>query len=566
MASFEDRVKQWLSGPYDESTKDAIRRLDKKTLEDAFYTDLSFGTGGLRGLMGPGTNRLNIYTIRKITQGLAHYILKAGDPKLGVFIGFDSRHHSLEFAWQAAYVLAGNQISVFLLKEMRPTPFISFGCRYKHCQAAIMITASHNPKDYNGYKVYWSDGAQVVSPHDTEIMHECDQVKVPDQIKLAPKTTPLITLIGDELDTPYLEEINKLQHFPKVNHDQGLCLKIVYTSLHGTGITLMPKALSSWGFTSYDFVANQVIPDGDFSTVKIPNPEYKETLQLGIEKLKSSHSDILIATDPDADRLAAVISHQGEAVILTGNQMACLAIYFLCETLTQQKKLPPKPAFVTTLVTTELLQKISSSYNIPCFETLTGFKYIGEKIHQWETEKNGYQFLFGAEESYGFLLGTYARDKDAIMAGCLLSEIALFLKLQGKTLIDYLEEIYRKFGVFREKQASFDFKTGKAGLDEIHTLMTHLRNHAPSSLCGQKVIEMQDFTKKTTYNLPSSDVLLFRLSDQTKIIVRPSGTEPKIKIYASIQDKIGTSLKQTLLECDAKLDSLLKTLEQEMRA
>ncbi len=565
MVSFEDRAEEWLSGPYDDATKAAIRALDKKTLEDAFYTDLSFGTGGLRGLMGPGTNRLNIYTIRKTTQGLANYILKAGESNLGVFIGFDSRHHSVEFAREAALVLAGNNIPVFLLKEMRPTPFISFGCLYKRCQAAIMITASHNPKEYNGYKVYWSDGAQVLPPHDTGIMHECSLIQSLDQIKLAPKTTSLITLIGDDLDTPYLEELSKLQHFPKVNHDKGPSLKIVYTSLHGTGITLMPKALSDWGFSSYSFVAKQVIPDGDFSTVKFPNPEYKETLQLGIAQLESSQSDILIATDPDAERLAVAISHKGDSVILTGNQMASLAVYFLCETLTQEKKLTSKSAFVTTIVTTELLKKISSSYNIPCFETLTGFKYIGEKIHQWETEKNGYQFIFGAEESYGFLLGTYARDKDAIIAGCLLSEIALFLKLQGKTLIDYLEEVYRKFGVFREKQASFDFKPGKEGLDEIHTLMTRLRTHLPSSLCGQKVIEAQDFTKKTTYNLPSADVLLFRLADHTKIIVRPSGTEPKIKIYAAVQDQIGTSLKQTLSQCDAKLDLLLKSLEQEMR-
>ncbi len=565
MVSFEARAHDWLSGPYDEETKSAIRKLDQKTLEDAFYTDLSFGTGGLRGLMGPGTNRLNIYTIRKTTQGLANYILKAGKPSSGVFIGFDSRHHSTEFGRQTALVLAGNGIPVFLLKDIRPTPFISFGCRYKKCQAAVMITASHNPKEYNGYKVYWSDGAQVVHPHDEGIMQECALIQSLNQIKLAENGSPLITLLQDEIDAPYLRELAKLQHFAKQNKEKGHLLKISYTSLHGTGITLMPQALTEWGFTSYNFVDKQIIPDGNFPTVKFPNPEYKETLQMGIKQLESSQSDILIATDPDADRLAVVAHHQGKSVILTGNQIASICVYFLCRALLEQKTLPPKPAFVTTIVTTELLGKIAEGYNIPCFETLTGFKYIGEKIHQWETEKNGYDFLFGAEESYGFLLGTYARDKDALISGCLMSEIALSMKLQGKTLIDLLEEIYRKFGMFREKQASFDFKPGKEGLDEISDLMSRLRKNLPSSLCGQKVILSEDFTKKTKENLPPSDVLLFRLEDQTKIIVRPSGTEPKIKIYASVQEKEFPSLDQALSKCDTRLDVLLKTLEQEIR-
>ncbi|MFS8563525.1 MAG: phospho-sugar mutase [Rhabdochlamydiaceae bacterium] len=564
MVSFETRAQEWLSGPYDAETKAAIRKLDRKTLEDAFYTDLSFGTGGLRGLMGPGTNRLNIYTIRKTTQGLANYILKAGDPSSHVFIGFDSRHHSQEFAVQTALVLAGNKIPVFLLKEIRPTPFISFGCRYKKCQAAVMITASHNPKEYNGYKVYWSDGAQVVTPHDKGIMAECALVNSLDKIKLAEKNSPLITLLEDEIDAPYLQELFLLQHFHQQNKEKGHLLKISYTSLHGTGITLMPQALTGWGFTSYNFVEKQIIPDGDFPTVKFPNPEYKETLQMGINQLESSQSDILIATDPDADRLAVVVGHQGKSVILTGNQIASICVYFLCQTLCQQKTLPVNPAFVTSIVTTELVTKIAQAYDIPCFETLTGFKYIGEKIHLWETEKNGYKFLFGAEESYGFLLGTYARDKDAIVSGCLMSEIALSMKLQNKTLVDLLEEIYQKFGLFKEKQASFDFKPGKEGLDEIQALMSSLRKTPPTTLCGQKVIQGKDFTKKTKEGLPSSDVLLFRLEDQTKIIVRPSGTEPKIKIYAAVQEQKFSSVDKALATCDKRLDVLLKALEKEI--
>jgi phosphoglucomutase/phosphomannomutase len=428
-----------------------------------------------------------------------------------------------------------------------------------------MITASHNPKEYNGYKVYWSDGAQVVPPHDRCIMQECALIHVLDQIKLAPETTSLITLLQDELDTPYLQALSLLQHFPKQNQEKGALLKISYTSLHGTGITLIPRAFTEWGFTSYNFVEKQIIPDGSFPTVKYPNPEYKETLQMGIQQLESSDSDILIATDPDADRLAIVARHQGKSVILTGNQIASLCVYFLCNTLSEQKKWPPKPAFVTTIVTTELLKKIADAYNVPCFETLTGFKYIGEKIHLWETEENGYDFLFGAEESYGFLLGTYARDKDALISGCLLCEIALSMKLNNKTLVDLLEEIYRKFGVFREKQASFDFKPGKEGLDEIHKLMSHLRTNLPTSLCGQKVIRVEDFTKHTQENLPLSDTLLFRLADKTKIIVRPSGTEPKIKIYAAVQEKEFFSLEQALSVCDKRLDVLLTTLEKELK-
>lgn len=561
----EKRVEEWLNGPYDELSKAEVKVLarDPKALTDAFYTDLSFGTGGLRGIMGVGTNRMNIYTVRKATQGLANYILKNGDKNKGVLIGFDSRHHSHEFALEAARVFAGNGIKALLLKELRPTPFISFACLTKKCQAAIMITASHNPKEYNGYKVYWSDGGQVVPPHDTGIMHEVESIPKLTDVKLASEHDPLIIPTDGNLDEAYISAITPLQHFPEENHAHGSLLKIVYTSLHGTGFTLMPKALSAWGMSSVSFVEKQIIPNGDFPTVAFPNPEYPETLHLGIEEMFRTESDILIATDPDADRMGIAVMHHGSPTILNGNEVAAICVYFLCETLSKQKKMPSKGAFVTTIVTTELLKTIAQSYGKECFEVLTGFKYIGEKIHEWEEKKDGFQFLFGAEESYGYLLGTNARDKDGIVAGCLIAEIALQQKLQGKTLVDLLETIYRKYGMFREKQASIQFKPGKEGSDQIQKLMQNLRSNLPKMLAGQEVIETIDFEKET--GLPHSDVLLFRLKDQSKLIIRPSGTEPKIKVYAAVREPRFTSLMEGISACDKKVDTLIKALQRDLQ-
>jgi phosphomannomutase len=550
------RAQAWLEDPsYDEKTQAEVRELLKHPdqLTDAFFTELSFGTGGLRGIMGAGSNRINIYTIRKASQGLANYILKNGSPSSGVVIGFDSRHHSAEFAQEAAKVFTGNGIQVFLLKELRPTPYVSFATRHLKAQAGIMITASHNPKEYNGYKVFWQDGGQVVPPHDTGIMAEVDAVSA---IKLAEMTDPSILI-----DEAYLEALSSLQHFPGENHSS---LKISYTSLHGTGITLMPEALRRWGFSAPHLVASQAVPDGDFPTVHFPNPEYPEALKAGIEDLIQTGSDILIATDPDADRLGVVASHQGKPVTLNGNEQAALAAYFICDTLTKQKKMPPKGAIVTTIVTTELLKQIAKAFNIACFEVLTGFKYIGEKIHQWEQKSGGYDFLFGAEESYGYLMGTYARDKDAMIAGCLFAEISVKLKEQGKTLIDLLHEIYAKFGVFREKQMSLTFEEGKKGLDTIQRLMAGLRKNSPMALGGQKVIELEDYLKGTSENLPRSDVLLYRLEDQSKVIIRPSGTEPKLKVYLAAHASQFQSISYGLDSCNRRLDVLQAALKKEL--
>lgn len=558
------RAQSWLDDPYyDEETKAEVRSLLKnpEQLTDAFYTDLAFGTGGLRGIMGAGSNRINIYTIRKASQGLANYIKKHGNPSKGVVIGFDSRHHSHEFAQESAKVFAGNGLKAFLMEELRPTPYVSFATRHLKAQAGVMITASHNPKEYNGYKVFWQDGGQVVPPHDTGMIAEVDALSSPSQIHLAKLSDPLIISVDTTLDEDYLRALSALQHFSGEDHQS---LKICYTSLHGTGITLMPEALRRWGFSPPHLVASQIVPDGDFPTVHFPNPEYPEALKDGTLDLIQTGNDILIATDPDADRLGVVVRHHDKPVILSGNEQAAIAAYFICDTLKIQKKLPPKGAIVTTIVTTELLKKIADAYQVKCFEVLTGFKYIGEKIHQWEQKPGGYQFLFGAEESYGYLMGTYARDKDAMIAGCLFAEIAMKMKEQGKTVVDVLYEIYRKFGVFREKQFSLTFEEGKKGVDTIGHLMEKLRKDSPTTLAGQKIVSTKDYLKGTPENLPLSDVLLYRLEDKSKIIIRPSGTEPKLKIYLAAQTS-AESIEKGLDVCNKKLEVLITALKQDLK-
>lgn len=573
----EERVREWLEGPYDEETKQEIRALQKsnpKELTDAFYTLLSFGTGGMRGIMGVGTARLNQYTVQWATQGLCNYILKQKGKGAGVFIGYDSRHHSREFAEVVARVCAGNGIRAYLLDELRPTPFVSFAVREKKCIAGVMITASHNPAEYNGYKVFWKDGGQVVPPHDTGIMQGVDAVKM-NQVKMAPLDSPLIENVDEKLDQVYLGAIRPLQFFPEQDKKAGSQLKICYTPLHGTGITLAPKALCDWGFSTLFLVEEQAKPDGNFPTVKFPNPEFKEALQRGIDLLQKKEGDILIANDPDADRMGLVVMHGREPVILTGNEIASLAVHFICEKLKKGNKIPKKGAVVTTIVSTEMIKAIATSYGVECVEVLTGFKYIGEKIHEWEEGKDPHQFLFGAEESYGFLLGTVARDKDAIVTSCFLAELALDAKLQGRTLVDHLNALYNQYGIFREKQFSATFPVGKEGLQQIEKLMARLRENPPSSVGGQKIVAIEDYSKgerkecasgKTEkLTLPVSDVLLYRLSDRSKLVIRPSGTEPKIKIYAAVHLKTFPSLEAGFALCDKALDQLISALKNQLK-
>lgn len=564
-------VDLWLNGQYDEETKSTIQRLLKenpKEIVDAFYTNLSFGTAGMRGIMGVGCNRMNVYTIRAATQALANYIAK--QPLLpsskmhSVFIGYDSRHNSRQFAEEAAKVLAGNKIKVFLCKELRPTPLVSFGCRYKKCTSAIMITASHNPAEYNGYKVYWSDGGQVLPPHDQGIMDEFKAITDLNMIKeLKTLDSPLIEWVGEEIDRAYIDAIRPLQNYPKENSDFGNKIKIVYTSLHGTGITLMPAAFEAWGFKDIEYVKKQIVPDGDFPTVKKPNPEEKAALELAIETLKQTNADILIATDPDADRVAIGVKHENEVFLFDGNQIACLCLWHICKAKTEKKSMPPRAAFVKSIGTTELFKSIAESYQKPCFNVLTGFKYIAEKIRSWEVEVNGLQFVFGGEESFGYLYGTQTRDKDAIAIGVLLSELALHAKLKNQNLVELLFEIYKEHGVYAEKVISIEFEESKEGKEKMAKGMERLRSHPPKQINGVNIIAAEDYHLSTITDFvsamqkplayPKSDVLLFWLADKTKLMVRPSGTEPKIKIYCGVMNDTYGTIQEGLDECEERI-------------
>lgn len=548
------RAHQWLAPPFDLKTQEEVRLLLKnpKSLNDAFYTDLKFGTGGLRGIMGVGTNRVNIYTIRKATQGLANHLLKHGNPKAGVVIGFDNRNHSHEFAIETARVLAGNGIKAFLFLQLRPTPFISFACRHLQCQAAVMITASHNPKEYNGYKVYGWDGAQLVPPQDQQVTEEIEHIRDWSCIKTAPLSSPLIERLEEEIDEVYLKALSKLPFFPQDDHTHGNQLKITFTSLHGTGITLMPKALSSWGFKNLNLVAEQVIIDGEFPTTPSPNPEAVEALQLGLAQMMQQKADLLLATDPDADRLGVAVMHEGKPVILNGNQIAALCAFFICQNTQSPGTL------ISTIVSTPLLKKIAHTYHHTFIEVLTGFKYIGEQIRLLEASPESPPFLFGAEESYGYLFGTHARDKDAIVSGCLIAEIALHQKLQKKTVIHLLEEIYHRFGFFYEEQFSLNLPDGEEGMKALHRIMNHLRDPGLTTLGEEKIVKRQDLLlSDRSSNLPKADVLIFELEGSLRLIVRPSGTEPKIKVYGFAQEKMTSSLSEMRKKCAARLNAVL---------
>ena len=573
----KERVQKWLQPPFNEETRRHVQHLletDPEALVDLFYTTISFGTGGMRGLMDVGTNRMNQYTIRRATQGLAHYILQQQNKcqTHRVFIGYDCRKNSRLFAEEAARVLAANRIEVYLTKELRPTPFVSFGCRHLKCTAAIMITASHNPSEYNGYKVYWEDGGQVVPPHDQGIIEAVKKIQSQKEIELAPFDHPMIHEVSEEVDQAYYQALIPLQNHPADNQNLGQELKIIYSSLHGTGITLMPQALKNWGFTSLSFVKAQITPDGTFPSIDLPNPEKKEALQLGSKQLIQEQADLLLATDPDADRIGVVINHQGTPVILSGNQIASLCVFYLCQTLSTQNKMPENGAVVTTIVTTELFSLIASRFHLTCFQVLTGFKYIGEKIHQWEQSLNSFSFLFGAEESLGYLYGTHARDKDAIIAGCLICEMALQQKKIGKTLIDLLCEIYHQFGLFQEKQLSIAFGSGQEDVQKIEKIMSKLRSHPPKEISSQPIIAIEDYQirvktylksgHKKPLTLPQSNVLVFLLEDHSKFVIRPSGTEPKIKIYGMVRQKFSGHFEQELTTCEKRLDQMLEALKK----
>ncbi len=580
----QKNIDTWLEGDYDETSKNEIRRLQKENPEelvDAFYKQMSFGTGGLRGIMGVGTNRMNPYTVRAATQGLANYINQQPlqHANRSVFIGFDCRNNSRAFAEEAAKVFAANGIEVFLYKELRPVANISFGVLHKKCIAGILITASHNPPKYNGYKVYWSYGGQVLPPHDQNIIDEVEKVTKLSQIKTTTLQNALIHEVDEEIDAAYLKAIKEWQLQAEDDQANGKKLHIVYSSLHGSGITMIPRALKEWGFSNVTLVESQSKPDGNFPTVKSPNPEEHSALKLGIEELEKVNGDLLIATDPDTDRLGVVVMHKGKPFFFDGNQVACLLLEFVCRALTESKKLPQKPMCIKTIVTSELFKKIAENYNVGCLDVLTGFKYVGEKIHQWEEEKNAltarHNFIFGAEESYGYLLGTHVRDKDAIISAAALCEAALQQKLFNETLVDLLFEIYRAYGVYREKLLSLTYE-GKEGADKMEEMMKNLRKHPPKTIADIPVLTLEDYLHHTSLNLatghkeplllPKSDVLRFWLEDGTKIVVRPSGTEPKIKIYGALTEKHNLpdshAVEKAIASCDKRLDVLLGSLKK----
>lgn len=577
-ATTKSNLDSWLNGSYDEATKNTIRQLmtdHPEEIADAFYRNLDFGTGGLRGIMGLGTNRINLYTIRFATQALANYLHRLF-PSItpSVFVGYDTRNNSREFAEETAKVLAANNIRVFLCDNFRPVPILSFGCRYKKCQAAVMITASHNPANYNGFKIYWSDGGQVLPPHDKGIIAEYNQITSPSQVKITELSNSLIQRIENEIDQAYLTAIQSYQFNTDLVFREGKQLSIAYTSLHGTGIAIIPQALKRYGFTNLHLVEEQCRPNGDFPTVHCPNPEERSALKLGIELLLDEQTDILLATDPDCDRVGVVVNHKGGVVLLTGNQIACLCLDYLCQTLLDQKKISHKTAFIKTIVTSELFKTIANKYGLPCFDVLTGFKYIGEKITQWESEGN-YEFLFGGEESYGYLLGTHVRDKDAIVSSLLICETALKAKLENKTLVDKLNEIYKKYGVYREILKTIEFESSKQGIEKLNNAMKAIRAHPPKTILGTPVVSIDDYfiRTKTWLNsgkiesliLPKSNVIVFNLADNTKLVIRPSGTEPKIKLYCGTMTNNPYSVEEGIEHCDVLATDYLKVMENTLR-
>lgn len=545
--TIQSKIASWLNGNYDQATKDEITRLQQENpeeLTDAFYRDLEFGTGGLRGIMGVGTNRMNRYTVGAATQGLANYLkMQFPGEDIKVAIAFDSRNNSNNFARKSADILSANGIVCYLFEELRPTPELSFAVRYLQCNAGIVITASHNPKEYNGYKVYWKDGGQLVPPHDKNVIGEVQKVDSIDKIKWGGDNLQnLIKIIGKEVDEVYLNAVKSLSLNPEVI-TRHADLKIVFTPLHGTGI-MVPKALAKYGFSNVSVVESQAKPDGNFPTVSYPNPEEKSALALALQDAELQHADLVMATDPDADRVGVAIRNaDGQMELLNGNMVASLLTYYILSEKKRKGDLKETDFVVKTIVTTDLLQEIADSFNIACFDVLTGFKYIAEKIDEHEGKR---RFLCGGEESYGFLIGDFVRDKDAVSTCCLVAELAAFLADQNKTMADLLNDLYHQYAFFKEEQVSIT-KKGKSGAEEIQKMMKTFRDNPMKEINGSRVCKIKDYLsgqvcdvlKDTTSptGLPKSDVLQFFTEDHSSVTVRPSGTEPKIKFYISVREK-----------------------------
>ena len=549
---YKEIYESWLANPYfDEETKAELKAIadDDNEIKERFYQELEFGTAGLRGVIGAGTNRMNIYTVRKATQGLANYIIKAGKQSQGVAIAYDSRHMSPEFADEAALCLAANGIKAYVFESLRPTPELSYAVRELKCVAGINVTASHNPPEYNGYKVYWEDGAQITPPHDTGIMDEVKAVTDYNTVKTMSKDDAvkqgLYQQIGKDIDDKYIEELKKqVIHWDSIK-EMGDKLKIVYTPLHGTGNIPARRVLEELGFKNVYVVPEQELPDGDFPTVSYPNPEAAEAFELALKLAKEKDADLVLATDPDADRLGVYVkdTKSGEYITLTGNMSGCLLADYEISQIKETKGLPEDGKLIKTIVTSNLADEIAKYYGVDLIEVLTGFKYIGQQILNFETTGKG-TYLFGFEESYGCLIGTHARDKDAIVATMALCEAAAYYKSKGITLCEQMQNLYQKYGFYKE---SLFFQTfqGMEGKAKIDGLMDALRNEPPKQVGPFKVTALEDYKKSirtdiatgetSALTLPESNVLYFELEDGAWFCVRPSGTEPKIKYYAGVK-------------------------------
>ena len=565
------KAQQWLDGAYDEETKAAVRQMmenDPQELIESFYRDLEFGTGGLRGIMGVGSNRMNKYTVGAATQGFANY-LKMNFPdvaQIKVAIAHDSRNNSSYFAEVTADVFSANGIKVYLFDDLRPTPELSFAIRHFNCQGGIVITASHNPKEYNGYKAYWNDGGQLISPHDKNVIKEVQ--KITDIADVQFKKNPdLIEIIGEEVDKIYLEHIKSLSLSPEVIQRQK-DLKIVYTPIHGTGARLVPESLKLFGFENVHIVSEQAVADGNFPTVKSPNPEEPAALEMALQLADKIEADLVMATDPDGDRVGLAVRKDGKMVLLNGNQAASLLIYYLLEKWHENGKLTGKEYIVKTIVTTELLFDMADKYGVEHFDVLTGFKYIADIIKRFEGEK---QFIGGGEESYGYLVGDFVRDKDAIISCSMLAEVAAWANDKGIGIFDLLKQIYQEFGFYKEKLISI-VRKGKSGAEEIQKMMDDFREKTPGRFNGSKVVTVKDYLtgkekdlltgEEKEILLPRSNVLQFFTEDGSKISVRPSGTEPKIKFYFGVRSELNNmeDFERVSDELDAKIEGIIKDL------
>lgn len=560
--NYKENYKEWCENPYfDEEIREELTEIaeDDEEIKDRFYRDLEFGTGGLRGVIGAGTNRMNIYTVRKATQGLANFIIKEGKEKKGVAIAYDSRHMSEEFSEEAALCLNANGIKTYRFDSLRPTPELSFALRELGCCAGIVVTASHNPPEYNGYKVYWEDGAQITAPKDSQIINEVNQVTDYNTVKTMSREKALeeglYHVIGKEIDEKYIEALKKLVLSKKEIEQEADNLSIVYTPLHGTGNIPVRRILRELGFGHVHIVKQQELPDGSFPTVSYPNPEDPAAFTLALELAKNVNADLVLATDPDADRLGVYGKNPktGEYMPFTGNMSGILIGEYELERKKELGILPKNGAIVKTIVTTNMADAVAKAYNMELIEVLTGFKYIGEKIKEFEENKSN-EYIFGFEESYGCLVGTHARDKDAVVAVMALCEAAAYYKSKGITLWEQMLHIYEKYGYYKESLGTITLK-GIEGAEKIKAMMVNMREAGLSEAAGKKVVSMKDYNKPEETGLPKSNVLYFELEDDCWFCVRPSGTEPKIKFYFGVKaDSMGAS------------EDLLKKLENEVMA